>query len=54
MRDQRGTTPRNPGTDLATSQRYAEICGLCGWSYTKLNRLLAEGRAALRARRRGG
>ena len=29
---------------------YAEICELCGWSYTKVNRCLAEGRAALRAR----
>lgn len=38
----------------AEGYSYAEICGLCGWSYTKLNRLLAEGRAALRARRRSG
>jgi RNA polymerase sigma factor (sigma-70 family) len=29
---------------------YAEICELCGWTYTKVNRCLAEGRAALRAR----
>jgi RNA polymerase sigma factor (sigma-70 family) len=28
---------------------YAEICGLCGWTYTKVNRSLAEGRARLRA-----
>jgi len=28
---------------------YAEICARCGWTYTKLNRCLAEGRAALRA-----
>jgi len=27
---------------------YAEICDLCGWSYTKVNRCLAEGRARLR------
>ncbi len=27
---------------------YAEICDLCDWSYTKVNRLLAEGRARLR------
>jgi RNA polymerase sigma factor (sigma-70 family) len=27
---------------------YAEICELCGWSYTKVNRCLAEGRARLR------
>jgi RNA polymerase sigma factor (sigma-70 family) len=26
---------------------YAEICALCGWTYTKVNRCLAEGRAAL-------
>ena len=29
---------------------YAEICALLGWTYTKVNRCLAEGRAALRAR----
>ena len=27
---------------------YAEICTLCGWTYTKVNRCLAEGRARLR------
>jgi hypothetical protein len=27
---------------------YAEICELCGWTYTKVNRSLAEGRARLR------
>jgi RNA polymerase sigma factor (sigma-70 family) len=27
---------------------YAEICRACGWTYTKLNRCLAEGRARLR------
>ena len=27
---------------------YAEIGGLCGWTYTKVNRCLAEGRARLR------
>jgi RNA polymerase sigma factor (sigma-70 family) len=27
---------------------YAEICQLCGWTYTKVNRCLAEGRARLR------
>jgi DNA-directed RNA polymerase specialized sigma24 family protein len=26
---------------------YAEICRLCGWTYTKVNRCLAEGRARL-------
>jgi DNA-directed RNA polymerase specialized sigma24 family protein len=38
----------------AEGYSYAEICGLCGWSYTKVNRLLAEGRAALRAEPRSG
>ena len=33
----------------AQGYSYAEICELCGWSYTKVNRLLAEGRARLRA-----
>jgi RNA polymerase sigma factor (sigma-70 family) len=28
---------------------YAEICALCGWTYTKVNRCLAEGRATLRS-----
>jgi RNA polymerase sigma factor (sigma-70 family) len=27
---------------------YAEICQLCGWTYTKVNRCLTEGRARLR------
>src|SRR5215211_2147557 len=27
---------------------YAEICALCDWTYTKVNRCLAEGRARLR------
>ena len=30
---------------------YAEIRRLCGWTYTKVNRALAEGRAKLRALR---
>jgi DNA-directed RNA polymerase specialized sigma24 family protein len=34
----------------AQGYSYAEICGLLGWTYTKVNRCLAEGRAALRAR----
>lgn len=34
----------------ARGYSYAEICTLCGWTYTKVNRCLAEGRAALRAR----
>jgi RNA polymerase sigma factor (sigma-70 family) len=38
----------------AEGYSYAEICGLCGWSYTKVNRLLAEGRTALRAESRSG
>ena len=29
---------------------YSEICATCGWTYTKVNRCLAEGRAALRRR----
>jgi RNA polymerase sigma factor (sigma-70 family) len=33
----------------AEGYSYAEICALCGWTYTKVNRCLAEGRAALRA-----
>ena len=37
----------------AQGYSYAEICELCGWTYTKVNRCLAEGRAALRARTRG-
>jgi RNA polymerase sigma factor (sigma-70 family) len=32
----------------ARGYSYAEICGLCGWTYTKTNRCLAEGRARLR------
>jgi RNA polymerase sigma factor (sigma-70 family) len=36
----------------AEGYSYAEICELCNWSYTKVNRCLAEGRAALRARDR--
>jgi RNA polymerase sigma factor (sigma-70 family) len=34
----------------ASGYSYAEICALRGWSYTKVNRSLAEGRARLRAR----
>ena len=33
----------------AEGYSYAEICERCGWTYTKVNRCLAEGRAALRA-----
>ena len=32
----------------AQGYTYAEICRLCDWSYTKVNRCLAEGRARLR------
>ena len=32
----------------AQGYSYAEICRLCGWTYTKVNRCLAEGRARLR------
>ena len=33
----------------AEGYSYAEIRDMCGWSYTKVNRLLSEGRARLRA-----
>jgi DNA-directed RNA polymerase specialized sigma24 family protein len=33
----------------AQGYSYAEICELCGWTYTKLNRSLSEGRARLRS-----
>ncbi len=33
----------------AEGYSYAEICERCGWTYTKVNRCLAEGRARLRA-----
>ena len=33
----------------AQGYSYAEICDLCGWTYTKLNRSLSEGRARLRS-----
>ena len=32
----------------AQGYSYAEICELCGWTYTKVNRCLAEGRDRLR------
>ncbi len=32
----------------AEGYSYAEICEICGWSYTKVNRCLAEGRIRLR------
>jgi RNA polymerase sigma factor (sigma-70 family) len=32
----------------ASGYSYGEICALCGWTYTKVNRSLAEGRAKLR------
>ena len=32
----------------AQGYSYAEIGELCGWTYTKVNRCLAEGRARLR------
>jgi RNA polymerase sigma factor (sigma-70 family) len=35
----------------AQGYSYAEICELCGWSYTKVNRCLAEGRERLRTLR---
>ena len=33
----------------AEGYSYAEIATLCGWTYTKVNRSLAEGRAQLRS-----
>jgi RNA polymerase sigma factor (sigma-70 family) len=33
----------------AEGYSYAEICRRCGWTYTKVNRCLAEGRAKLRS-----
>ena len=36
----------------AQGYSYAEICAVCGWTYTKVNRCLAEGRATLRERAR--
>jgi RNA polymerase sigma factor (sigma-70 family) len=33
----------------ASGYSYVEIATACGWTYTKVNRLLAEGRARLRA-----
>ena len=33
----------------AQGYSYGEICALCGWTYTKVNRSLAEGRARLRS-----
>jgi DNA-directed RNA polymerase specialized sigma24 family protein len=32
----------------ASGYSYAEICRITGWTYTKVNRCLAEGRARLR------
>jgi RNA polymerase sigma factor (sigma-70 family) len=37
----------------AQGYSYAEIRELCGWTYTKVNRCLAEGRARLRTLRAG-
>jgi RNA polymerase sigma factor (sigma-70 family) len=36
---------------LALGYRYNEICQLTGWSYTKVDRCIKEGRAALRTNR---
>ncbi len=35
---------------FGTGYSYAEICQLTGWTYTKVNRSIAEGRAELRRR----
>ena len=34
---------------LAAGHSYREICAITGWSYTKVNRCIREGRAALRS-----
>ena len=34
---------------LAAGHSYREICQLTGWTYTKVNRCIREGRAALRS-----
>jgi RNA polymerase sigma factor (sigma-70 family) len=39
---------------LAAGYSYREIGERCGWTYTKVNRCLAEGRATLRSRPRQG
>jgi DNA-directed RNA polymerase specialized sigma24 family protein len=39
---------------LALGCSYREIARLRGWTYTKVNRCIAEGRVALRAREAGG
>jgi len=59
LRRERVTTAHRALASLKANERlalvlqaqgysYAEICELCGWSYTKVNRCLAEGRAKLR------
>lgn len=35
--------------DLAAGYSYKEICARTGWTYTKVNRCITEGKAALRA-----
>ncbi len=39
---------------LAAGHSYREICAITGWSYTKVNRCIREGRAALRDGERHG
>jgi RNA polymerase sigma factor (sigma-70 family) len=39
---------------LALGYSYREICGLTGWTYTKVNRCISEGRASLRHIQRPG
>jgi RNA polymerase sigma factor (sigma-70 family) len=36
---------------LALGYTYREICGITGWTYTKVNRCIAEGRVELRRQR---
>ena len=38
---------------FALGVSYAEICERTGWTHTKMNRCLSEGRAALRSGRNG-
>jgi DNA-directed RNA polymerase specialized sigma24 family protein len=45
------TDAPQPALLQAEGYSYAEICEMCGWTYTKVNRCLAEGRAKLRDRR---
>ena len=39
---------------LGLGLSYAEICEVTGWTYTKVNRCLSEGRVALRSAEKRG